>query len=181
MAVWRAAIAPAPLTGPPGAAARLRAWASARERFIWAVVVALVVAVQWPMLKGTYYRAAGVSAPPTSIQWRTDLASALVEAQRTQKPVLVDFSADWCPPCIVMKHDVWPDRAVAAVVSQSYVPLLIDVDRDGTVAEQYRVNGIPTVLVLDARGRVIRRGSYLSASDMKQFLKNNAPHAAGGE
>jgi thiol:disulfide interchange protein len=32
------------------------------------------------------------------IQWKTDLATALLEAQRTDKLVLVDFSADWCPP-----------------------------------------------------------------------------------
>lgn len=84
--------------------------------------------------------------------------------------MLVDFSADWCPPCIVMKHDVWPDDAVEQAVSQSYVPLLIDVDRDSTVAGRCGVYGIPTILVLDAQGQVIRRGSCLSASGMVRFL-----------
>ena len=152
------------------AAAVLGTWMARHERVLWAALVVLVVSVQWPALKGFYYRAADVPPPPSSIEWRTDLASALLEAQRTDKAVLVDFSADWCPPCIVMKHDVWPDDAVENTVSQSYVPLLIDVDRDSTVAGRYGVHGIPTILVLDAKGQVLRRGSFLSASGMVHFL-----------
>lgn len=146
---------------------RLRA---RHERALWGGLIVLVVAVQWPMLKGSYYRATAGAPPTTSIQWRTDLATALLEAQRTDKLVLVDFSADWCPPCVVMKHDVWPDDSVERVVTASYIPLLIDVDRDGTVSERYGVHGIPTILVLDAAGQVVRRGSFLSASGMVKFL-----------
>ena len=152
------------------AGAIFRTWIARHERFLWAALALILVLVQWPVLKGFYYRVADVPPPPRSIQWHRDLASALLEAQRTEKSVLVDFSADWCPPCIVMKHDVWPDDAVERTVSQSYVPLLIDVDRDRTVAGGYGIHGIPTILVLDAKGQVIRRGSFLSASGMVRFL-----------
>ena len=148
----------------------LRNWSAWHDRLLWTGLIAVVVVVQWPMLKGSYYRAAEAAPPQTSIQWRTDLPSALLEAQRTGKAVLVDFSADWCPPCIVMKHDVWPDDGVEDAVAQSYIPVLIDVDNDSTVGERYGVRGIPTVLVLDARGQVVRRGSFLTASGMVKFL-----------
>lgn len=148
----------------------IRAWIARHERFLWAGLFAVVLLIQWPMLKGAYYRAAKVPAPPTSIQWRTDLDAALVEARLTQKQVFVDFSADWCPPCIVMKHDVWPDPAVERALTQSYVPVLIDVDRNDTVPERYGVRGIPTVLVLDDQGRVVRRANFLSAQGMVRFL-----------
>jgi thiol:disulfide interchange protein len=152
------------------AGAILRPWIARHERYLWAALAVVVVSVQWPALKGFYYRAADVPPPPTLIQWHSDLSSALLEAQRTEKSVLVDFSAEWCPPCIVMKHDVWPDDAVERTVSQSYVPLLIDVDRDRTVADRYGIHGIPTILVLDAKGQVIRRGGFLSAPGMVRFL-----------
>ena len=149
---------------------RLRTWTARHERFLWAGLIVVVLSVQWPTLKGFYYRAADVSPPLTSIQWRTDVAAALLEAQRTDKAVLVDFSADWCPPCIVMKHDVWPDPAVERALAQSYVPVLIDVDTEGEVPERYAVHGTPTILVLDAAGQVVRRAGFLSASGMVRFL-----------
>lgn len=155
------------------AGAAVRALAARHERLLWIGVFALVLLFQWPMVKGSYYRAAGTPAPPTTIEWRTDLSAALAEAGRSNKRVLVDFSADWCPPCIAMKHDVWPDPAVERALARSYVPLLIDVDRNGTVADQYNVRGIPTVLVLDNRGRVVRQATFLSArsaSAMVAFL-----------
>lgn len=148
----------------------LRALAGRHEGLIWIAVFAVVVTMQWPMLKGYYYRAARTAPPQSSIEWRTDLDSALAESRRTRKPILVDFSADWCPPCIAMKHDVWPHPDVEHALTTSYVPLLIDVDRNGAVADRYDVRGIPTVLVLDGEGRVVRRATFLTASAMVDFL-----------
>jgi thiol:disulfide interchange protein len=153
--------------------ALVRGWLARHERIIWAGAVLFVILFQWPILKGFYYRAADVPAPPSSIEWRTDLTVALQEAQRTGMLVLVDFSADWCPPCIAMKHDVWPDDAVEDAVSKSYIPVLIDVDTDSGVSERYGVDAIPTILVLDATGQVTRRGSFFSASRMVQFLTSS--------
>ena len=136
-------------------------------------MAAIVVILQWPMLKGVYYRTVETPAPSSAIAWRTDLDSALGEARRTQKRVLVDFSADWCPPCIVMKHDVWPDSAVEQAVEQSFVPVLIDVDKNGVVPERYGVEGIPAVLILDDDGQTLRRGSPLTAAAMVRFLKES--------
>jgi thiol:disulfide interchange protein len=130
----------------------------------------VLLVVRWPVLKGYYYKLADVPAPPTAIAWRTNLDEALAEARRDGKRVVVDFTADWCPPCIAMKHDVWPDAEVARVVASGYVPVLIDTDRDGATTERYEVRGIPTVLILDETGAVLRNGAPLTASGMVDFL-----------
>ncbi len=145
-------------------------WLRQHERLLWIGLLLAVIAVRWPLLKGFYYRAAGVDAPASTIAWRTDFDSAVAEARRTGRPLLVDFSASWCPPCVAMQHDVWPDPAVERAVAQQYVPVAVDVDRNGDVADRYRIETIPTILVLDGQGQVIRRAGDLPRSGMMRFL-----------
>lgn len=140
------------------------------ERALWIALLLGIVAVRWPLLKGFYYRAAHVAAPGSTIPWRTDLDEALAEARRTGRPVLADFGASWCPPCLAMQHDVWPDASVERAVTSGYVPLAVDVDRNGPVAERYHIDTIPSVLVLDGRGQIVRRAGYLPVSGMLRFL-----------
>jgi len=156
--------------GEPGAARPSLAWWRRHENTLWAIVLVAVVAWRWPLLKGYYYRFANVPAPPSAIVWRTDLASALSEAQNSGRPLLVDVAADWCPPCQAMKHDVWPDAEVGRVVMAGFVPVTIDADHDGGFSARYQVDSIPTLLVLDAAGRVVRRAGYLPRSGMLRFL-----------
>ena len=71
------------------------------------------------------------------------LNSALAEARRPRRLVLADFGATWCPPCLAMKRDIWPAAEIGQAVNAAYVPLAVDVDRDGPVAARYRVDAFP--------------------------------------
>jgi thiol:disulfide interchange protein len=163
----------APLAPPPphpGAWRQARAWLARHESWLWAVALVALLAWRWPVVKGYYYKLANVPAPAAAIAWRTDLDAALAAARDEGKRVVVDFTADWCPPCLAMKHDVWPDPRVAAAVARGYVPVLIDVDRDAATTARFGVTGIPTVLILDGQGAVLRSGAPLTASGMAGFL-----------
>jgi thiol:disulfide interchange protein len=144
-----------------------------REGVVWASAVVLILVMQWPMLKGTWYKQTGARPPASTIAWHTDLDTALADARQTGRPVLVDFAADWCPPCVVMKHDVWPDRRVAAAVRGGYVALLVDVDTQPALASRYGIHGIPAVLVLDEHGEILRRAAFLGAGGMRRFLEGD--------
>jgi thioredoxin 2 len=87
--------------------------------------------------------------------------------------VLADFNASWCPPCAAMKHDTWTDDGVERAVTRGTIPLLVDIDQQPTVAARYDVNAIPTVLLLDASGQVIRRAGFLPASGVLRFLADD--------
>jgi thiol:disulfide interchange protein len=150
------------------------AW-TRREPVAWITLLAVVIIVQWPMVKGWYYRTAGTAAPASAIAWRTDLDGALAEARTANKRVLVDFSADWCPPCVAMKHDVWPHPDVAGAINAGYIAVMVDADRDNGLSARYQVDAIPAVLVLDAGGRVLKRNDgYLPRAGMLRFLAETA-------
>jgi thioredoxin-like negative regulator of GroEL len=69
-----------------------------------------------------------------------------------------------------MKHEVWTDSDVGRAVERSFIPLAIDVDQNPIVAERYAVDGIPTILLLDAEGKVHRRAGFMSREEVIQFL-----------
>jgi len=166
---------PLPSKTPPTACG-LRSCCPLQGRWgllLWASLVIGIAYVQWPMVKGLFYRFADVKAPVSSVEWRSSFDAAVADSARTGKPILADFSASWCPPCQVMKHEVWPDAAVTRAVNVGYVPLLVDVDdsQGAEIAQRYGVRGIPAVLILSANGQVLRTGSYMSKGDMLEFLK----------
>lgn len=141
------------------------------------LMLALVVGIvwfRWPMIKGLAYSGAD-GAPDSGIAWRTDYDAALAEAGTADKPVLLTFTAGWCPPCRVMKHEVWPDQQVRALANDRFVPVLVDLDRPDSrrLIQRYNVSGIPTIIVVDAQGEVLRQSGFLARDAMVRFLERS--------
>lgn len=149
-----------------------------RTRLLWLITLAAVVVIQWPMLKGLYYKnfSSQETTTQSTVPWRADFAQAQKEASESGKPILLDFSAPWCPPCQVMKHEVWTDPAVGEAVETNVIPYLVDVDlplnRD--LGARYEVEQIPALILIDAKGNVLKRGSYMTADEVKRFVTAEA-------
>jgi thiol-disulfide isomerase/thioredoxin len=108
-----------------------------------------------------------------TIVWKTDVKGAMTEAKGSGKRVLVDFSATWCGPCQRMAEDVWPDGEVARVVGEKYVPVAVDIDSESgkVLARAYDVDAVPTVMVLDEGGKVVRQANGMDVEEVLAFLR----------
>jgi thioredoxin 1 len=83
-------------------------------------------------------------------------------------PVLVDFYADWCGPCKTMAPIL---QQVAAEHAGKVKIIKIDVDRNQAVAQQYRVQSIPT-LILFHQGKVLwRQSGVVPSGQLKLVLQ----------
>ena len=71
------------------------------------------------------------------------------------QPVLVDFFATWCQPCKMM-HPIL--EQVKAALGDRIRIIKVDVDKHGAVANQYRIQSVPT-LMLFRRGEILWRTS----------------------
>ena len=92
------------------------------------------------------------------VVWESDMPAALERARNEGKPVLVNFYADWCVWCKRLESTTLRDAKVASVLQNKVVPLSLNVEGDGKeLSNEYRVDGLPTIIVLDAGGREIGR------------------------
>ncbi len=67
------------------------------------------------------------------------------EVLRSELPVLVDFGADWCPPCRRLHPNL---VKIAAEYSGRAKVVAVDVDKSGELAQKYGVSGIPALVVI---------------------------------
>ncbi len=93
---------------------------------------------------------------PKEIHWMTDIEAAKVLAKEEDKPIMVDFTATWCPPCNMMEDSTFNQQKVIQR-AQHFINVRINVDKQKEVAEQYSANarkyggiGIPNILFMDS-------------------------------
>ena len=101
------------------------------------------------------------------IPWRPSYAAALDEARSGNKRTLVYFTADWCGPCQNLRHTTWADKNVEAAL-RSFVPVKVDIDAQRDLATRYRIDAVPTFVVLDPSGAAIN--SWSGASPPAEFI-----------
>ncbi|MDF7810438.1 thioredoxin [Hymenobacter sp. YC55] len=83
-------------------------------------------------------------------------------------PVLVDFYADWCGPCKTMAPIL---EQVAAQHQGKLKIIKIDVDRNPAAAQQFRVQGIPTLILFHKGQPVWRQSGVVAAPQLNQVVQ----------
>ena len=93
------------------------------------------------------------------------------EIIKGEKPVLVDFHAEWCGPCKMMAPIL---KQVKDDLQDAVTIIKVDVDKNPQAANAYQVQGVPT-LVLFKKGKILwRQSGVVPAQNLKQIIKQNA-------
>lgn len=88
----------------------------------------------------------------------------------SDKPVLVDFFAEWCGPCKMMAPEL---KKFAQLHPEEVRVLKIDIDKNRNVATQYNIQGVPT-LILFKNGKILwRQSGAMSSSQLSAVIKSN--------
>ena len=100
---------------------------------------------------------------PNGIKWGDNLDSAFTIALNSNKLIMIDFMAEWCPPCKEMDKITFSNTNIIKK-SNEFIPVRIDVDKQKDIAEEYNGNarkyggiGIPNILFLDKEKNIIRQ------------------------
>ena len=85
----------------------------------------------------------------------------------SSKPVLVDFSAEWCGPCKAMAPVL---KQVAGKVGDQARIVKIDVDRNPKIATKYSIRGVPTFILFKKGKQLWRESGMQSARQLEDLL-----------
>lgn len=91
------------------------------------------------------------------------------ELVNADKPVLVDFSAEWCGPCKMLAPIL---EEVKKRVGDRASIFKLDVDRNPVIAAEFNVRSVPTMIVFQAGKPVWRRSGVLSAVEIVRTLES---------
>ncbi len=89
----------------------------------------------------------------------------------TDKPVLVDFYADWCAPCRAMKPVL---EDLKAQMGEELSIFKIDVDKNQSIAERYAIRSIPTLILFKNGEPVWRKSGMASLVELKKAVEKSA-------
>ena len=90
------------------------------------------------------------------------------ELIQSTKPVLVDFYAEWCGPCQIMKPRILD---VAERIGDDAKVIQIDIDKEKELATRFRIQSVPTFIIFKNGKQQWRQSGIISAHALMKLLK----------
>ncbi|GAA4302424.1 thioredoxin [Aestuariibaculum suncheonense] len=95
--------------------------------------------------------------------------SKFSEIINQDKPVLVDFFAEWCGPCKMMSPIL---KDVKETMQDQVSIIKIDVDKNQSIATKFQVRGVPTLMIFKNGKQLWRQSGVLQKNDLISLLQS---------
>ena len=114
----------------------------------------------------------GQSSESSDLNWQTNLESAIAQAKKENKAVLVNFTgSDWCVWCKRLSSEVFTQKEFSDYAKENLVLVVLDFPRsikqtnetknyNQSLAKKYGIQGFPTILIFNSNGEMIAQTGY---------------------
>jgi thioredoxin 1 len=101
----------------------------------------------------------------------TQKKETLTDILNGQKPVLVDFSAEWCGPCKMMPPIL---KQLHDNMGEAVRILKIDIDKNQAIASSYNIQSVPTLMLFKQGNVLWRQSGVMQAKQLEQVIRSKA-------
>lgn len=116
--------------------------------------------------------ATSARAGNAGIFWFKDLDKASEAATKTNRPMMIEFWADWCTACRAMDKDIYTDPKLIAAVNGKIVPVRIHFDLQKELAREYNVEALPYIVFANSNGtELLHHRGILNAEQLTAVIK----------
>lgn len=141
-----------------------------------AAIITLSAAVGLAVAVGVSTLMSGPAETPVVLTEIAGLSEARAQAQAEGKAMVVFVTADWCPPCQMMKRTTLKDERVASFLGERVVSVALWDGQDDADIRSLPVEGFPTTFVIRGDEVVAKAVGYMAADEYLGWLNT----AVGG-
>jgi thiol-disulfide isomerase/thioredoxin len=115
--------------------------------------------------------ACSLAAAEPPVFTKRSFEEANAQSIKDHKLLILDSMADWCGPCKQMDKTTWVDEKVVKWVNDNAIALQFDVDKDEELARQFKIQAMPTVIILKDGKEFDRAVGYQKPAELLSWLE----------
>lgn len=138
------------------------------------------------IISGTWMVNAAIQPEKAAIDWVDHRTRSIDSYHISDRPVIMEFYADWCAACKVLDDQTFKDPRVVEK-SRAFVMVRVDCtspdDKSTALTERFKISGLPTVLFIGAGGQELnglRIVGHLGPADMLEKMERALAKPTGG-
>ena len=140
--------------------------------FIFSTTLALLAVFKIDYVKPLFNESISTEKQNNLIQWIPYNEKILQQAVSQNKPVLIDFFAEWCAACHELEEKTYTEPEFIEL-SKQFVLVKVDATEDTDevqkILTQYNIKGLPTVVFVNRKGAILNDLTFTQFLDWKEL------------